>query len=250
MTDNAQTAASLEDIRITVLYDNYPHQAGLETAWGFACVIQGLEKTILFDTGGDGKPLLENMKACGIDPQEIDIAAISHEHWDHRGGLYNFLATSRDISLYVPASFSPIFKKDVQRYHCKLIDVKEPCKVCEHVYSTGDLEGKIREQALVLQTVKGAIAITGCAHPGIVNIIRKAKDVVQDDILFVMGGFHLIHDKRDSIEGVVSEFRRLGVRNVAPTHCSGDLARTLFEREYQENFQTLGAGTVITLEQF
>ena len=53
---------------ITVIYDNNPYKEGLETGWGFSCVIKGLEKTILFDTGGDGQRLLANMKKLDIDP--------------------------------------------------------------------------------------------------------------------------------------------------------------------------------------
>ncbi|PIE36448.1 MBL fold metallo-hydrolase [candidate division KSB3 bacterium] len=245
MPDNPVTPQAARDLRITVLYDNYPDKDGLETAWGFACVIQGLEKTILFDTGGDGRPLLANMKACWIEPEDIDILAISHQHWDHHGGIYNFLEKSQGVSLYVPASFSAIFKKDVQRYTCHLIDVKAPLKLCEHVYSTGDIDGTIREQALVLHTEKGIIVITGCAHPGIVKILKTAKEVVQDMIFFVLGGFHLMHDKSDSIEQVVSEFKQLGVRYAAPTHCSGDLARDMFKQAYQDKYLPIGAGTVI-----
>ena len=40
------------EIALRIVYDNYPHQEGLETAWGFGCVITGLEKTILFVTHG------------------------------------------------------------------------------------------------------------------------------------------------------------------------------------------------------
>jgi len=47
---------------ITVICDNNPYKEGLETGRGFSCVIGGLEKTILFDTGGDGQRLLANMK--------------------------------------------------------------------------------------------------------------------------------------------------------------------------------------------
>ena len=46
------TSAAIDELRITVVYDNNPYKEGLTTSWGFACVIRGAEKTILFDTGG------------------------------------------------------------------------------------------------------------------------------------------------------------------------------------------------------
>ncbi len=245
MAPDATVTFSTYDIRLTVVYDNYPARQDVGTAWGFACVIQGPEKTILFDTGGDGKLLLANMKTCGINPAEIDLVVISHSHWDHRGGLYNFLAENQDVALYVPASFSTSFKTDIQRYRCELIDVQEPLNLCEHVFSSGDLPGTTREQALILHTEQGMIIITGCAHPGILTIIRRAQEIVQDDILLVSGGFHLLHDEKDALERIVAEFRRLGVRYVAPSHCSGDLTREMFAQTYQDNYLPLGVGTVI-----
>jgi 7,8-dihydropterin-6-yl-methyl-4-(beta-D-ribofuranosyl)aminobenzene 5'-phosphate synthase len=65
------SAVTVKKLRITVVYDNNPYKEGLTTSWGFACVIKGAEKTILFDTGGDSAVLLKNMKQLGIDPKEI-----------------------------------------------------------------------------------------------------------------------------------------------------------------------------------
>ncbi len=238
-------ASEQQQLSLTVLYDNYAYREDVQTAWGFACVIQGAEQTIFFDTGADGSILSANMKACGIDPSTIEVIVISHEHWDHRGGIYTALANTGPVRIYIPQSFSASFKADLKRYGREIIEVQSPLKICGQVYSTGDLEGAIREQALIIQTHRGAIVITGCAHPGIVNIVRKAKEVVHDDILLVLGGFHLLHTPRHEIEGIISEFKQMGVRYVGPSHCSGDLARTLFQETYCDQYVTVGAGRVI-----
>ena len=72
------TSIVAKNLRIIVVYDNNPYKAGLTTSWGFACVIKGAEKTILFDTGGSSAVLLANMQQLGIDPKEIDIVVLSH----------------------------------------------------------------------------------------------------------------------------------------------------------------------------
>ena len=74
-------------IKLIVVYDNYLTQAGLRTAHGFACVVRAGDRAVLFDTGGSGEILLENMDALGIDLVEIHAVVLSHMHWDHIGGL-------------------------------------------------------------------------------------------------------------------------------------------------------------------
>ena len=82
---------TVNHLSITVVSDNNPYKAGLKTSWGFACVIRGAEKTILFDTGGSSVILLGNMKLLGINPKDIDVVVLSHIHGDHVGGLDGFL---------------------------------------------------------------------------------------------------------------------------------------------------------------
>jgi len=100
---------------------------------------------------------------------------------------------------------------------------------------------------LIIHTEKGLIVITGCAHPGIVRIVDKAKDLLKGDVLLVMGGFHLGGESKGEIENIISSFRKLGVSYVGPCHCSGDVARQLFKEEYGENFISVGVGRVITM---
>jgi 7,8-dihydropterin-6-yl-methyl-4-(beta-D-ribofuranosyl)aminobenzene 5'-phosphate synthase len=45
----------MQDVNITVVCDNNPYKEGLETGWGFSCLVGGPEKTILFDTGPGGR---------------------------------------------------------------------------------------------------------------------------------------------------------------------------------------------------
>jgi 7,8-dihydropterin-6-yl-methyl-4-(beta-D-ribofuranosyl)aminobenzene 5'-phosphate synthase len=237
-------------LEITVLYDNNPHRRGLETAWGFSCLVRGTKKTILFDTGGDGSLLLRNMKGMGIDPRQIDLIVLSHIHGDHVGGLRSILEKNPDVAVYLPESLPGDFKEEVKGYGAKVIDVRGPLKICGHVYSTGELGTLIKEQSLIVKTEKGIIVITGCAHPGILEIIKTAKDLTKDDVLLVIGGYHLGGKSNGEIEEIVKGFRKLGVRSVGPCHCTGDRARQSFEQEYQENYIDMGVGKVITMERF
>ncbi|MBE9546863.1 MAG: MBL fold metallo-hydrolase [Proteobacteria bacterium] len=242
------TPKNIPNVTILIVYDNNPYKDGLATAWGFSCVIRGLEKTILFDTGGDGSILLTNMRKLGIDPGEIDLVVLSHIHADHVGGLHSFLLKNHEVTVYLPKSFPGKFKDSVKKCGAKIVEVRKPLRICEQVYSTGELGTWIKEQSLIIHTDKGLVVITGCAHPGIVEIVKKAKDLVKDEVLLVMGGFHLVGESTDKIEKSVSGFKKLGVRYVGPCHCSGDTARRLFKKKYSEDFVNVGAGRLITME--
>jgi 7,8-dihydropterin-6-yl-methyl-4-(beta-D-ribofuranosyl)aminobenzene 5'-phosphate synthase len=74
-------------MKITILYDNTVFQSGLKPDWGFSCLVEAHNRTILFDTGSNGSILLENMKKLDIDPLSIDEVFISHSHFDHISGL-------------------------------------------------------------------------------------------------------------------------------------------------------------------
>lgn len=62
--DRMNTASN--DLTFTILYENYVFNNDLESDWGFSCMIEGLEKTILFDSGAKGNILLSNMQAVPI----------------------------------------------------------------------------------------------------------------------------------------------------------------------------------------
>jgi 7,8-dihydropterin-6-yl-methyl-4-(beta-D-ribofuranosyl)aminobenzene 5'-phosphate synthase len=91
--------------------------------------------------------------------------------------------------------------------------------------------------------------MTGCAHPGIVKIVDAARSTVSDDILFVMGGFHLEWATTRKIEKIISTLKGWKVEYAGPCHCSGHKARTLFEKHFGKNYVNIGVGKKITLSE-
>jgi 7,8-dihydropterin-6-yl-methyl-4-(beta-D-ribofuranosyl)aminobenzene 5'-phosphate synthase len=236
-------------LSITILYDNNEYDERLETAWGFSCLVEGadkrhpLEKTILFDTGGDSAMLLRNMRTLGITPQDVDVVVISHVHGDHVGGLSGFLKENHDVTVYLPQSLPQSFKDVTRDAGAELVEVHGPLEICEHVRSTGELGDGIKEQSLLIETARGLVVITGCAHPGVVNIVRRAKELTGGEVYLVLGGFHLGGTSEAKIAAIVEDFRQLGVQKAAPCHCSGDVARRLFGEVYGEDFIPAGVGS-------
>jgi len=63
-------------------------------------LIETENENILFDTGAKGKILLNNIEKLDVDIEKISKIVISHEHWDHYGGLKALVPLVRDIELY------------------------------------------------------------------------------------------------------------------------------------------------------
>ena len=266
-------------MNITVIYDNNPYKEGLETGWGFSCLVTGMEKSILFDTG-PGQVLLDNMEKLAVKPDEIDIVFLSHIHGDHTGGLNSFLEKNSNVTVYLLKSFPEKFKDEVRSSGAKIVEIQQSLKICEDVYSTGQVGGWMKEQSVIIRTDKGLAIITGCAHPGIVKIINPvrnyrqqvigaecptsngvntARDLIksglrqglrpdEDDIHLLMGGFHLEWTTKGKMEKIISTFKQMGVRYIAPAHCTGEKARSLFEEHFGKNYINIGVGKVITLQ--
>jgi len=245
-------AAEAPAVTITVLYDNYAFAPGLQTDWGFACLVQGTDKTILFDTGTNPAVFLGNLKTLKVDPSVVDLIFISHDHGDHTGGLAEFLKLQNKVSVWLPGSvradIAKAYDELVLKTGAEVVRKKEPAEVCPGVRSTGDLTGIALEQALIIDTAEGAVVITGCAHPGILNILRRARQVTDREIALVLGGFHLLQTPEPELRTIIRAFKEeLGVKKVAATHCTGDAAIALFKEAYGADFIPVGAGKVLTL---
>jgi 7,8-dihydropterin-6-yl-methyl-4-(beta-D-ribofuranosyl)aminobenzene 5'-phosphate synthase len=233
--------------RLTIVFNNIPYSTNLQTGWGFACLIEGFQQTILFDTGSDGNILLSNMKGLGIDPRTVSAVALSHIHADHCSGLEKFLQRNPEVTVYLPESFPASFRQAIQDCGARVKAVGKPAQFFAQVHSTGEMGEWIKEQSLILETPKGLVIITGCAHPGIIHIVQKAKSLLKKDIYMVVGGLHLAGTSTARIREIIQKLKDLGVEKVAPSHCTGEEAISLFKESWGEDFVEGGCGAVIPL---
>lgn len=229
--------------KITVVYNNLPGVQGLNAQWGFSCLVEGMEKRVLFDAGGKGDVLISNMEKLNIKPNDLDVLVLSHYHGDHVGGVETLNRKNPGLKVFMPQSFPHLFQRKISG---EVVVVSEPMGIMEDVYSTGEMGEGVLEQGLVINGTEGAMLIVGCAHPGIVAMVKRAKKVVGNRVSLVVGGFHLADLSKQALQQMMDELKALGVKRIAPTHCTGDRAMALFKAAFGENFLDAGCGRVIS----
>jgi 7,8-dihydropterin-6-yl-methyl-4-(beta-D-ribofuranosyl)aminobenzene 5'-phosphate synthase len=233
------------EIKIYNIFDNDRCEIdNLTSLWGFSAYIETPVKTILFDTGSNGRELLKNIKSLNLDISKIDTIFLSHFHWDHIGGIDSILEENSDVEFIVSRAVSNNFINDMRRLSRGVRVVEDEFfEIDRDIYSTGAI-GKNREHSLVIDSDEGVVVISGCAHGNIENIAQKVAKFLNKDILLLMGGFHLSSKSEDEIEEIAEILKSLNTKYIAPSHCTGKLSKEIFNREF-EGYIDSGVGRVI-----
>lgn len=212
-------------MKIQVLMEN--------TAEGALCREHGLSlflevegRKLLFDTGKSGR-FLENADRMGVDVSAADLVVLSHGHYDHGGGLPEFLNRNQTAKVYVQetafGSYYASRSDGTYEYIGILPELGESSRL---VRLSGDFEiekglrlfrsmtgerftsgsnqvllikagsGYRRdffehEQNLLIEKEGKKVLVSGCAHRGIVNILDRAMELAGGPMDVVIGGFHL-----------------------------------------------------------
>jgi len=227
---------------LTVLFDNYLYESSCQTEWGYSCLVETPEMTVLFDTGGEPTILAHNIEALDVDVQEIDCIVLSHEHWDHIGGLEVILEQKPNTPVYVPGDFPYHVMSSIRSMGGDCVELGNATKITESIAVTDTLDGPPVEHALIIKTGEGIILVTGCSHPGVQNLARNAYELTEDTIQLVIGGYHLGSATNYMLDRVCDELDENGVECVSATHCTGDESIQYFRERYGENYIESGAG--------
>lgn len=213
-------------MKIVSLMDNVAVADKYVSSHGLSFYIEMGKHKILFDAGPDAG-FLENAKLLGIDLSQVDMAVLSHGHYDHGGGLEAFCQVNEKAKIHVQKrAFARYFAHDPDsiRYIGLPESLKDSPRMVLHqgdeqlapgislfagvtgrkFYSTGNdslyMEmGTMQipdlfthEQNLLLTEGDHTVLLAGCAHNGIVNILEKAKTIAPKPITCVVGGMHLM----------------------------------------------------------
>jgi 7,8-dihydropterin-6-yl-methyl-4-(beta-D-ribofuranosyl)aminobenzene 5'-phosphate synthase len=250
---------------------------------GFSAFVEtDAGQKVLVDVGSSETAILNNLRVVGYEPKDINAVFLTHGHYDHVGGLVPFINAGVPIythpMTFVGRRYSTAgeFKTDISPSpnvlealgKAKLNLSASPVEIVPGVRTSGEVprvtefeqalnflreeEGKtledivMEEQALFLMMKKGVVIISGCAHPGIVNIVQHAKKSTGMKIQMVIGGLHLGGASLDRIRKTMDQLKGHGVDRIAPMHCTGFEAMKNISDRFV-GFELLPAGSEIEL---
>jgi 7,8-dihydropterin-6-yl-methyl-4-(beta-D-ribofuranosyl)aminobenzene 5'-phosphate synthase len=234
-------------VHVTIIYDNYQENPDLKTDWGFACLVEYLGNTLLFDAGRNADLYKKNVGLLEIKPEEIPTLFISHEHGDHTAGIPWICQMNPSIQCYLPATFAEKLRtQDQLPSHAKAIS--EAGHLSGPFYSTGENFAAFKEQGLVIKTETGGVLITGCGHPGAIEMVRKAQEELGIEVHTVIGGLHLMSTAGSDVNHIGEELQQMGIKQICPTHCTGDKSIASLKASFGDGYISGGTGKEIVIQ--
>lgn len=250
-------AGQVGRLKVTVLSTMMADQGLGE--WGYAALVEVDGRRILYDTGARPETVLSNARDLKVDLSEVEDVILSHHHGDHTGG---FLVLRKALKAKNPRALTrvhvaegffqpgaqgfrpeiPKLKAQVEAAGASFVVHKGPVELASGVWLTGPVPRETDERnfppgwklasgaaddvpedmAMVFDTAEGVVALTGCGHAGVINIVRQARVLTDGKpLLALIGGLHLFQADDARLDWTGGQLKAAGVRYMLLGHCTG-----------------------------
>ncbi len=275
-------------IKFTTLCENTAAKSGFLAEWGWSILVQVSDKTVLFDTGMSSVAV-RNADKLGIDLHSIDKIVLSHAHRDHTGGLREVLRRTGEVDVVAhpgiwdlkyrrrsaeeKAEYNgiPFAREELEKFASFNL-TKEPVYISENILTTGEIpittdfetiephfylkqkdtfqhDPFADDLALIAKTAKGLVIILGCAHRGIINTLRHARNLTGGERVYaVIGGTHLYPKNDDQIGKTIESLKELDIQMIGVSHCTGLHAAMRLAQAFGDRLFFNNTGTIIKID--
>ena len=270
-------------MEIRILAENTTKYENLIAEHGLSVYGKSGEISFLADFG-QSESTWKNAELLGIDLAEIQLAFLSHAHYDHSGGLFSFAQINKTAPIYMSRyATAPCYNIRDDRYigvdrnifHLPQIKYVEECRI-DKQFSVFAVHSKNKyiprgNRILGIQTDNGIIAddfrhelnlvfeennkyflYSGCAHNGILNILDSFESIYHCQPDYVFGGFHLMkkteYDKSEieEIQDLARELKHTKTKFYTG-HCTGLPAYDILKNILGEQLCCISCGDIFTL---
>ncbi len=273
-------------ITVKALIENTAFQPDVHSEHGISFYIHSEKEPVIFDTGQTGA-FIDNAQYFGTPLDSIDKVVISHGHYDHTGGLQNFLNHNPKAKVFLKKeTLVPKFSHsygETRQLNLPLIEtfnafkdnfvfLSENTWITETIMAVTDIKTLVKfenddvhltwenngvvekdpfldELFLILIDGDSMNIITGCAHRGIINSILTAQKLFPDKkINHVMGGFHLRNKSTERVELVIRELNKLNILQLGVCHCTGIDEYAKLKHEFHGKTRYISTGILQKLD--
>ncbi|MFQ5646296.1 MAG: MBL fold metallo-hydrolase [bacterium] len=240
---------------LTVIYEGFSlcRPVG-RTHWGYSVAVNFRGKRFLVDFGKDADIFMNNLKAYGFRPEEFDFVLETSDELGHRGGINRFLTASPKIPVYTSARYvkNNILKENPEAKVTVIDSYKEISPdiwlfTTYHKFTKSRYGEEVWETSVILKTERGLVLIFGCSLPGSTIMLKAIKKVFPEKIYLLTGGLHMVDYDAAKIKQKAMEFKKRGVENIAPNHCSGPLTGDIFKSVFGVDYLPVALGSEIPL---
>ena len=258
-------------MKITAILENTTKRTNMQIEHGLSLYIETDKHNILFDMG-QSDLFADNAKKLNINLSYVDIAILSHGHYDHGGGLSRFLELNTTAPIYISQfAFEPHYNGN-QKYigldkslyqNKRFIFTNEKleigaelklfsCNQKERIYNTSGsglnmLQNDIllpddfrHEQYLMIEENDKKVLISGCSHKGILNLVSWFKPN------YLIGGFHISKLETEAdLTNIAKSLNKYQTKYYT-CHCTG-VKQYNYIKKYMSNINYLSCGQTISI---
>lgn len=272
-------------MKIRTLVEDTAGLSNVKAEHGLSFYIETKQHHLLMDTGASNLTW-ENANKLGVDISKVDLAVISHGHYDHAGGLLEFASQNPTADIYMQQTaggeyfhddrYIGIDKNILNLPQLHLID--GDYRIDDELYLFSGITGRtlwpesnlvlsekvgeellqdhfLHEQCLVICNEDEKILISGCAHNGILNILSRFESIYHSYPNVVISGFHMMK-KTNYTKNEINNIKKTAYELIKfPTtfytgHCTGQTAFDVMKKIMGEQLHQIHSGDLISIHPY